>query len=147
MYEAGVEIGPSIRIGAISHVPERVHPVRVIQVGVEAENLPKCRFAVSEKRLWKPRLFSNPVMTGQGCERSIQGRWAHCDRCIGPRSAGTPWCKTYGGCGRIVCRKGFWVVNLSNNPSLDEGNILACWNFDRNFIVVQPGVGMAAMLN
>ncbi len=38
-------------------------------------------------------------------------------------------------------------MNLSNNPSLDEGNILACWNFDRNFIVVQPGVGMAAMLN
>lgn len=34
-------------------------------------------------------------------------------------------------------------MNFANDPSLDEGDILACWNFDGNFVVVEPGVGVA----
>lgn len=38
-------------------------------------------------------------------------------------------------------------MNLANYPSLNERDILACWNFDRNLVVVEPSIGMATMLN
>lgn len=46
MDEAGVEISPTIGVGAIGHVPERVDPVGVIQVCIQPEDLAETGFAV-----------------------------------------------------------------------------------------------------
>lgn len=89
MNKAGVEISPSIRIGAIGHVPEGVHPMRVVQVGVKAKNLPKACFAVTKKGFWETGLFPNPIMTGKGRQRGTESRRAHRDRRIRAWSAGT----------------------------------------------------------
>jgi hypothetical protein len=121
--------------------------MRVIQVGVKAENLPKARFAVSKERFRKTGFFPNPTLTGKGCQWSTKRRRAHRDRSGGAWGDGASRCKTCRASSRIICWKGFLIVNLTNYPSLNEGDILACWNSDRNFIVVEPRVCVAAMLN
>lgn len=46
MDEAGVEVGPTIGVGTVGHMPERVDPVGVIQMCVQAEYLAETSFAV-----------------------------------------------------------------------------------------------------
>lgn len=49
MDEAGVEIGPTVGVGTVGHVPERVNPMGVIQVCVQAEDLAETGFAIRKK--------------------------------------------------------------------------------------------------
>lgn len=49
MYETGVEVGPTVRVGTVGHMPERVYPVGVIQVCIEAEYLAETSLAVAKK--------------------------------------------------------------------------------------------------
>lgn len=94
--------------------------MRVIQVSVEAKNLPKTCFAVSEERFRESRLLPDPVMARKGCKRSVEGGRTHCDRRVATRSARTSWGKWSGVSRRIIRRERFWIMNLTNYPSLNE---------------------------
>lgn len=67
MDEAGVEVGPTVGVGTVGHMPERVDPVGVIQVCVQAEDLAETSFAVCKKRFGEAGGFAEPI--AGGCSR------------------------------------------------------------------------------
>lgn len=82
-------------------------------------------------------------------ERAIEGSWA--------RWNGLPTLLIGADRGRVTCleRRGSatergvgWerdgVVDLTDDPALDERNVLASWNGNRFTFVVQPGVDVMA---
>lgn len=68
MNEAGVEISPTVGVGTVGHVPERVDPVGVIQVCIKTKNLAETRFTVRKKRFREAGGFAEPVTTGASRE-------------------------------------------------------------------------------
>lgn len=48
--------------------------------------------------------------------------------------------------GDIVNGKSLDVTQFSQNPPLDERNVLRGWYFDRDFLVIEPGVCMASVI-
>lgn len=131
MHKTRVEISPAVRVGTVGHMPEGIHPVRMIQVSVKTEDLTETGFTVPEEGLRKPSLFTHPIMTRKGRQGGTQRGWTHGDWGIGTRGIEPP----RGECCRIsrggISRKGFWVVDLTDNPSLDECDVLTRRDFDR----------------
>lgn len=88
--KARIQIGPAIRVRAIRHVPERVDPVRVVEMGVQAKDLAKAGLHIAKETLWKTGILPNPVTTGESRQRSIQGGRRHSDWSIGIRRIEAP---------------------------------------------------------
>lgn len=61
MDETGVEVRPTVGVGTVGHMPERVDPVGVIQVCVQAEDLAETSLAVCKKRFGEAGGFAEPV--------------------------------------------------------------------------------------
>lgn len=74
MDEAGVEVGPTVRIGTVGHMPERVDPVGVIQVRIQAEYLAETSLAVCKKRFGEAGGFAEPVASGGSRKGAEWGR-------------------------------------------------------------------------
>lgn len=74
MDEAGVEVGPTVRVGTVGHMPERVDPVGVIQVCIQAEYLAETSLAVCKKRFGEAGGFAEPVASGGSRKGAEWGR-------------------------------------------------------------------------
>ena len=96
--EARIEVSPALSIILPAQVPERVNPVRMIEMRVDAEDLAKARAAVVEKCLRKASALADPIAT------------------VSIHTAGRV--RTHGSCGSLG-REGFWVVDLAIHPPLD----------------------------
>ena len=77
MDETRIEIGPSTATGAVCHMPEGLEPMRVIQVGVEAEDLTEDSLDITEKRFREAGCFANPVTTSECREWSSEAGGTH----------------------------------------------------------------------
>ena len=97
MDEARVEVSPTLPIVLPTQMPERVDPMRMVEMRVDAENLTKACTAVMEECFWKARAFANPIAT-----INWVARWV----CIH-------------GSSRSFSRESFGVVDLAIHPSLD----------------------------
>lgn len=71
MNEAGVEVCPTVRVCTVGHMPERVDPVGVIQVCVQAEDLAETSLAVCKKRFGEAGGFAEPV-AGDGSRKCAE---------------------------------------------------------------------------
>lgn len=119
VHEARIEIRPAIGVGTAAHVPERVDPVGVVEVGVQAEDLTEAGLDVAVEGLWKTGALAEPVAACERGEGGGGGGGACCDR--GVRIGGV---EAAGGVGRgaagdVVGGKGFGVVHPSDDPALD----------------------------
>ena len=137
MDEAGVEIG------RLPQVPEGVSPVRMVNVGEDAEHLTAACLYVGNEALRKPSALANPVAAGECRKGHIEG----C-RTGGNRSVGVGGIQASGGIGRrtssdIFGREGLWVAQLAYNPTLNQRNVLASWHFDGDLVIIEPSVRMA----
>ena len=97
MDEARVEVSPTLPIVLPAQVPERVDPMRMVEVRVDAENLTKACAAVMEECFRKARAFANPVAT---------------------INCGADWVCIHGS-SRSFSRESFGIVDLAIHPSLD----------------------------
>lgn len=123
-------------------MPERLKPVRVIQVGVEAEDLTEDGFDVAKSRLREAGCFANPVVTGEYRERSSEVGGTHGDWSGRTGRVETSRSERWSHVAWSFGREGFWVVNLSYNPTLYQGDVLIGGNLDGDFFVVEPGVSV-----
>ena len=64
MDEAGVEVSPALVVVGAAQVPERVDPVRVVEVGIDAEDLAKACANIMNESLWKASILSRPLPAG-----------------------------------------------------------------------------------
>lgn len=146
MHEAAVQIRPPIPIAPAGDMPERLYPMRVIQMPVEPKDLAENGLNVVEKGLWETTFLANPVMTSELGDRVSEVSWAEGDGSGGAGGVeaarwvgrGTGWDRSVGG-------KCLWVVDLADDPALDERDVLGRRDFDRDLIVVEPGVGVATI--
>ena len=121
MDKARIEVGPAVGIRTIRHVPKWVDPVRVVEMGVQAEDLAKAGLYITKEALGKAGILTNPITTGESRQRSIQsGRW-HSDWGVGIRSIEAP-----GSIGTrapssrdVVNWESFDITQLSHNPALN----------------------------
>ena len=96
--KARIEVGPPLSIVLPAQMPERVDPMRMIEMRVDTENLTKACATVVEERLGKACALAKPIATvsiytdGRVCTRG-----------------------SIGGLGR----KRFGVVDLASHPPLD----------------------------
>ena len=98
MDEARIKVGPTLSITLPAQVPERVDPMRMIEMRVDAENLTKACAAVMEERFWKACALANPIATV-----TIHSAGRVCTR----------------GSSRSLSRERFRVVDLAIHPPLD----------------------------
>ena len=59
--KARVKIGPSLRVGTAANMPEWIDPVRVVQVGVDAEDLAEASADVVQECLGEACVLAEPV--------------------------------------------------------------------------------------
>ena len=82
--KAAIEISPAAaRRVTVVDVPERIYPMRVVDVGVHAEDLAEDGAAVCEEVLRKAGAFANPVAAGELVERSLDVGWTGGDGGVG----------------------------------------------------------------
>lgn len=93
--EARIEVSPTLSIILPAQVPERVDPMRMIEMRVDAEYLTKACAAVVEKCLGKACVLANPITTFTA--RRV---------------------RTHGN-SRNFGRERFGVVDLASHPPLD----------------------------
>ena len=120
--KARVEVSPTLPIVLPTQVPERVDPMGMIEMRVDAENLTKACAAVMKECFGKACTLANPIAAVD-----IDGPERVCTR----RSS------------RSFSRERFGVVNLAIHPPLDQVNVLGRRHRDRIFLVVQPGIRVA----
>lgn len=139
MDEAGVELLVGV------HVPERVQPMAMVDVGVAAHHLAVDRLDVGFKGLRETGGLSEPLPAGELGERSVD---------VGRRKGlrGAHWSQGTSrvGCGREVDvggvgREDGGVIDLADDPFLDEIDILDGGDFDGFFVVIQPSVRVASL--
>lgn len=139
VHKGGVEV--AVR----ADVPERMLPVRVIQVCVDAEHLTEDCLDVSEEGFRESGRLAHPVASSQRCGWSGQSGRAHCDGSSGTRSGDSTVCSR-----RIngwFGREGFRIMDLAHDPTLYKADVLRRGYFDRDFLVIEPSVGVAAIPN
>lgn len=117
----------------------------MVEMSIEAENLTEASLDISEEALRKARALSNPVAASEGRQRSVEVRRRHSDRSIRVGSVKSSRCIGRRTSGNVVNGKCFRVTQFPYNPALDKGNVLACWYFDWNLLVIEPGVGMTSI--
>ncbi len=66
MDKARIEISPALVVVISTEMPERVDPVRVVEMGIDTEDLTKARTAVVKKRLREASALAKPVAASQG---------------------------------------------------------------------------------
>lgn len=124
-------------------VPEWMLPVRVIQVCVDPKHLTEDCLEVSEERFRESGRLTNPVASSQRCGWSGQSGRAHCDGSSGSRRTDLT---IYGPCvNGWFGREGFRIMNLAHDPTLHKTYVLSRRYFDRDFLAVEPSVGVAAI--
>ena len=96
--EARVEVSPSLSVVLSAQVPERVNPMRMIEMRIDAEYLTKTCAAVVKECLRKACAFANPITT------------------LSTRTARYVWTGRSSG---NLGRERFGVVNLASHPPLD----------------------------
>ena len=148
VHKARVQIRPPTSI-AVRNVPERVHPVRVVQVPVDAEELAEDSFDVVEERLGEAGGFADPVAACELGKGRVEGRWAGGDGGPGRGGevdvveAGVRLCRGHGG-ERWVRGEDARVVDLADDPALHELDVVHGGNFDGLFVAIEPGVDVVA---
>ena len=153
MHEQRVEVrpagaAPSKALGAAGvDVPEGIHPVRVVDVRVHAEDLPEDGAAVGEEVLREAGRLADPVAACELRERRVEIRRAGGDGRAGPAAGHRHAARRVDGgrTGQGVGRKGDRVGELADDPAADEVDVLVCGDFDGFLCVVQPGVGVASV--
>ena len=102
-------------------MPERVHPVGVVQVGVDAEDLAETGAHVVQKGFGEAGRFAKPVAS---CEAAGGGGVF-----VGGGTVDSDVL-------RVGSREGAGVVDFAVHPALDEADILSCGDGDGLFAVV-----------
>lgn len=146
MHEARIKIRPTIGVRTAAQVPERFDPVGVVEVGVQAEDLTEARLDIAVKGLWKTGALAEPVAACERGEGRGGGGGTCCDRGVGVSGVEAAGGVGRGVAGDVVGWEGFGVVHLADDPALDQGNVLACWDLDGDFFVIEPGISVASEL-
>jgi hypothetical protein len=102
-------------------VPEGLQPVAVVDVGVAAHHLAVDALDIRLECLGETGRLAEPVTASE-----------------------LFWCSEGYGCG--VGGEDVGVVDLADNPFLDEVDVLDGGDLDRLLVVVEPGVGVAAIV-
>jgi len=100
-------------------VPERVDPVGVVEVGVQAEDLTEAGLDVAVEGLWETGALAEPVASCERREGGGGGGGACCDRGVGISGVEAAGGVGRGAAGDVVGGKGFRVVHLADDPALD----------------------------
>ena len=145
MDEAGVEISPALVVVVAAEVPERVNPVRVVEMRIHAEDLTEARTDVVEERFRKTCILAKPISACQDRKRCLKISRSSSDWSFGQ------WCieaarSESGGAAsnsRRIDGEYFRVLKLPSHPSLNQRDVLG--RGDRNwlFLVVKPGISMS----
>lgn len=98
MDKARIEVGPPLSIVLPAQMPERVDPMRMIEMRIDTEDLTKACATVVEECLRKASALAKPIATV-----SIYTAWRVCTR------------GSIGG----LSRERFGVVDLASHPPLD----------------------------
>ena len=90
--EAGVEVGISLRLLVDGEVPEGIDPVRVVEMGVDAEDLTEAGADVVQESFGEACALAEPVTSrlitsGKASQGSIDGRRSCGDGYLGGWSA------------------------------------------------------------
>lgn len=123
-------------------MPERLDPVRMVKVGVQAKDLAEAGLYVAVERLWETGALAKPVAACELREGRCGGRGTCRDWSVGAGAVETTGSVGRGAAGDVVGGEGFGVIHLSDDPALDEGDVLACWHLDGDFLVIEPGVSV-----
>lgn len=144
MDKTAVQIRPSVPVTPACDVPERIDPVRVIQMPIKPENLAEDGLDVAKKSLWESALFAYPVVASKLGQRSSEVGRPEGNGRSGSRGAEAAR-GVSGGSGRDggVGGEGFWVVDFADDPALNQGDVLGGGDFDWYFVIVEPGVCVA----
>ena len=94
VHEAAVQIGPAIPIATACDMPERIDPVRVIQVPIKPKDLAEDGLDVAKVSLGESTFLTNPVVASKLRERGGEVGRAERDR-----SGGAGGVKAAGGVG------------------------------------------------
>ena len=147
MHKARIEIGPALIVVISTEMPERVDPVRVIEMRIDTEDLAKACAAVIKKCLWEASALAKPVAASQGRKRRLKigrsnGEWSFTGWCTEPTRSER---SSIASNSRRIDRERFRVMNLPIHPSLDQRDVL--WSRDRDwlFFVIKPGIGMTVL--
>ena len=144
--EAAVEVGPAAggRVLRLD-VVERVQPVGVVDVRVQAEHLPEDGLAVVEEGLRETGALADPVGTaGEGAQRGGGGRRARGDGGAGV-GAVEPAGEVVRRCaGDGVRGEDVRVGQLAADPALDHADVVWGRDLDGVLVAVEPGVGVRA---
>ena len=114
--KARIEVSPTLSIILPAKMPERVDPMRMIEMCVDTKNLTKTCAAVMEECFREACALANPVTT------------------VGFHARGSS---------RSLGRECFGVVDFAIHPPLNQTDILRCRYGDRIFLVIQPGIRVA----
>lgn len=131
------------------NVPEWVDEMCMVEMGVYTEHLTPSGSHVTKERLGEASALADPVLGCKIRESTTKGSWTRCNGLptllFGAGRRGVAALErrssaSEGGIGRERDR----VVDFTDNPALDERNILASWDGDRLTFVVKPGVDVMA---
>lgn len=147
----------AVHLSLKAEVVERINEVSPVQMRVDSEHLTEDCLAYVKEVDRETTALANPITRARELgERSIQAGWASRNWVLRARSVQTTrsvGCRcNIGGTG-IVCEgdtngigwEDSGVVNLARDPSLHQGDILVCWNFDWLSAGVQPSEGVIAV--
>ena len=68
-----------VHVSSFVDVPEGIHEVRVIEMGVDAEHLTPCGADVAHEAFGETCRFANPVAASEVGEGAVERRWTHGD--------------------------------------------------------------------
>ena len=122
--EAGVDISPALVVVGAAQVPERVDPVRVVEMGVDAEDLAEACAHIVDEALGKASILSRPLATSQSRSWSLEISRSSRDRSLPGWGAEASRSKGSSISIRRISWECLWVVDLSIHPALDQRDIL-----------------------
>jgi hypothetical protein len=126
-------------------VPEGLEPMAVVNVRIAPHHLAINTLDVALERLGKARGLAEPVTARQLGQRSVDAGWAEG---LGGSAAAGKGARGVGcggdGDGGGVSGEDVWVVDLADDPFLDEVDVLDGGDLDGLLLVVEPRIGVAA---
>lgn len=140
------ETAVQVRATGFVEMPERVDEVGVVEVGVDAKHLAPGGAHVAEEGLGEADGFAEPVAAGEVGEGAVEGCGACWDGFVGGARGGGD----DGGVGGFegggggpeggICGECDGVVDLADDPALDEHDVLGGRHADGLALVVEPGI-------
>jgi hypothetical protein len=127
------------------HIPEGLEPMAMVNVCVAAHHLAIDTLDVALERLGETRRLAEPVAACELGQWGVAAAWAQGLGCGAAAGEGARGISCGGnGNGGGVSGEDIWVVDLADDPFLDEVDVLDCGDLDGFLLVVEPRVRVAA---